>query len=120
MARRAVAEAERADERFALAQAYSVIDWALIVLGRAGEAVFATRALAIFEELGDLSRQAAALNNLGAAAYFGGDWTGAISFYERSTEASRRSGNEVQAALGAMNSWEHEPPIMPGSDCTTT
>ena len=99
-------EAETAGERFALAQAYSVIDWALIVLGRAGEAVLAQRALAIFEELGDLSRQAAALNNLGAAAYFSGDWTAAIAYYERSAEASRRSGNEVQAALGAMNTGE--------------
>ena len=100
-------EAETAGERFALAQAYSVIDWALIVLGRAGEAVLAQRALAIFEELGDLSRQAAgAVNNLGAAAYFSGDWTAAIAYYERSAEASRRSGNEVQAALGAMNTGE--------------
>ena len=106
VAQRAVAEAETAGERFALAQAYSVIDWALIVLGRAGEAVLAQRALAIFEELGDLSRQAAALNNLGAAAYFSGDWTAAIAYYERSAEASRRSGNEVQAALGAMNTGE--------------
>ena len=76
------------------------------MLGRAGEAVLAQRALAIFEELGDLSRQAAALNNLGAAAYFSGDWTAAIAYYERSAEASRRSGNEVQAALGAMNTGE--------------
>jgi tetratricopeptide (TPR) repeat protein len=106
VARRAVTEAETAGERFALAQAYSVVDWALIVLGRAGEAVLAQRALAIFEELGDLSRQAAALNNLGAAAYFSGDWTAAIAYYDRSAEASRRSGNEVQAALGAMNTGE--------------
>jgi class 3 adenylate cyclase/tetratricopeptide (TPR) repeat protein len=106
VARQAVEQADRSSERFALAQAYSVIDWALIVLGRGGEAVLAPRALAIFEELGDLPRQAAALNNLGAAAYFGGDWTGAIAYYERSAEASRRSGNEVQAALGAMNTGE--------------
>ena len=106
VAREAVEQADRSGERFALAQAYSVIDWALIVLGRPGEAVLAPRALAIFEELGDLPRQAAALNNLGAAAYFGGDWAGAIAYYERSAEASRRSGNEVQAALGDMNTGE--------------
>jgi predicted ATPase len=106
VARRAVDEAERSGERFALAQAYSVIDWALIVLGRPDEAVFALRALAIFEELGDLSRQAAVLNNLGAAAFFAGDWDAALAYYERSMEASHRSGNEVQAALAAMNRGE--------------
>ena len=103
VARRAVEAAKQSGERFALAQAYGVMDWALIVLGRPEEAVHASLALAIYEELGDLSRQAAALNNLGAAAYFEGRWDVAVTFYERSKDASLRSGNAVQAALGSMN-----------------
>jgi class 3 adenylate cyclase/tetratricopeptide (TPR) repeat protein len=103
VAERAAEAAGRCGERFALAQAYGVLDWALIFLGRPSEAVFAPRALALYEELGDLSRQALILNNLGAAAYYSGHWDDAAAFYERSKEASRRAGNEVQAALGALN-----------------
>ena len=113
VARRAVEQASEAGERFALAQAYGATDWALIVLGRADEAVFTAKALAIYEELGDLPRQAAALNNLGAAAYFEGRWDVAGDYYDRAREASRRSGNEALAAIGG-----HEPggdPRQPGS-----
>ena len=106
VARRAVEQASEAGERFALAQAYAATDWALIVLGRADEAVFMAKALAIYEELGDLPRQAAALNNLGAAAYFEGRWDVAGDFYDRAREASRRSGNEALAAVAAMNQGE--------------
>ena len=103
---RGVEQAEDAGERFALAQAYAVIDWALIVLGRADEAVFMAKALAIYEELEDLPRQAAMLNNLGAAAYFEGRWDVASDYYERAREASRRSGNEALAALAGANHGE--------------
>jgi tetratricopeptide (TPR) repeat protein len=106
VAGRAIEEASAAGERFALAQAYAVMDWALIVLGRADEAVFTAKALAIYEELGDLPRQASALNNLGAAAYFEGRWDVAGDYYERAREASRRSGNEALAAVAAMNQGE--------------
>ena len=106
VARRAVEQASEAGERFALAQAYAATDWALIVLGRADEAVFMAKALAIYEELGDLPRQAAALNNLGAAAYFEGRWDVAGDFYDSAREASRRSGNEALAAMAAMNQGE--------------
>jgi tetratricopeptide (TPR) repeat protein len=106
VAERAVEDATEAGERFALAQAYAVMDWALIVVGRADEAVFSTKALAIYEELGDLPRQAAMLNNVGAAAYFEGRWDVAGDYYERAREASRRSGNEVLAAMAAMNQGE--------------
>ncbi len=106
VARRAVDAADRSGERFALAQAYGVIDWALIMLGRADEAVHAPLALAIYEELGDLARQAAALNNLGAASYFEGRWDVALTYYERSRHAFLRCGNEAQAAIGSMNSGE--------------
>ena len=101
--RAAVHQAQRTGERVALAQAYGVMDWALIMLGRPTEAVHTTLALAIYQELGDLPRQAAAENNLGAAAYFDGRWDEAAACYERSRELSRRVGNAVQAALATMN-----------------
>ncbi len=106
VAQRAIQLAKRSEERFALAQAYNVLDWALIMRGRAEEAVHASMALAIYEELGDLARQASALNNLGAAAYFEGRWDTALGFYERSRAAFRRSGNEVQASVVATNTGE--------------
>jgi tetratricopeptide (TPR) repeat protein len=103
LAERAVQKAEHAGERRALAQAYAVVDWAHIMLGHPERAVYGTRALALYEELGDISAQAAITNNLGAQAYFDGRWEDAIGFYERSRAASLRAGNAVHAAIGALN-----------------
>jgi class 3 adenylate cyclase/tetratricopeptide (TPR) repeat protein len=103
VAERAVHEAEQAGELRALAQAYAVMDWAHIMVGHPERAVYGTRALALYEELGDLPAQAAITNNLGAQAYFDGRWDDAIGFYERSRAASLRAGNAVHAAIGALN-----------------
>ena len=96
-------EAQRAGELRALAQAYTVIDWAHIARGHPKRATFGQRALALYEELDDIGAQAVVTNNLGAQAYFDGRWDDAVEFYSRSRSASLRVGDAVHAAMAAMN-----------------
>jgi predicted ATPase/class 3 adenylate cyclase len=96
-----VAEAPGAEE--ALAQALYVLDWAYATLGRFDEAVYSERALAIYEELGDLERQGAILNNLGAIAYYQARWTEAVGLYERAEQVWERSGDRWSASFAIVN-----------------
>ncbi|HEY6963039.1 MAG TPA: tetratricopeptide repeat protein [Gaiellaceae bacterium] len=61
------------------------------------------RALAIFEELGLLHRQATVLNNMGVHAYYDGDWETALELYQRSEEAVRRAGDVLTGGHAANN-----------------
>ena len=92
-----VAEAPGAQE--ALAQAQYVLDWAYATLGRFDEAVYSERALAIYEELGNLERQGAILNNLGAIAYYQAKWTEAVGFYERARTGLGAVGRPLVGVL---------------------
>ncbi|MGA2522104.1 MAG: adenylate/guanylate cyclase domain-containing protein [Acidimicrobiales bacterium] len=96
-------EAQAAGERDALANALKVLDWANMDLGRLDEPVNWTRALALFEELGDLTGQASVLNLLGGLAYWRGDWTQALDLYRRAQSMVRRTGNSVIAAFYVNN-----------------
>jgi predicted ATPase/class 3 adenylate cyclase len=99
--RRAIEEAEAAGEREALAHAYYLLDWALIDVGKADEAVYSEPALAIYQDLGDLSGQTTVLNNMAGFAYLTGDWTEALERYRRAREASLKAGDSVNAAVPA-------------------
>jgi class 3 adenylate cyclase/tetratricopeptide (TPR) repeat protein len=101
--RRAIDEAERVGARDVLAHAYHVLDWAYLGLGRPDEAVYSGRAIAIHEELGDLDRLAAALNNLGIRAYLEGRWDEALELIERSRQTCETVGDRARASLAAMN-----------------
>ena len=90
--KRTVEVAGGTDAQEALAQAQYVLDWAYATLGRFDEAVYSERALSIYEELGNLERQGAILNNLGAIAYYQAKWTEAVGFYERAQKVWERSG----------------------------
>ena len=100
---RAIAEGEAAGEERAIAHACHVLDWALHDAGRPEEATHSPRALAIYERLGDLDRQAAVLNNLGAFAFYAGDWREAVVLYRRAGNASAAAGDVVNAAFGDCN-----------------
>ena len=100
---RAVHEAGTAGDRRAVAEAYRVLDWAYIDLGRADLATNSAAALAIYEELGDLSGQGEVLNNLGGFAYYQGRWEDALELYARSGAAIKRTGNLVDAAAATIN-----------------
>jgi tetratricopeptide (TPR) repeat protein len=101
--RRAVGEAERAGNRKALAQALFILDWAHAELGRPGEANGSARALALYEDLGDLAGQAVVLNGMGGFAYWEGRWDDALELYRRGREACERLGDSVTAADGTYN-----------------
>ena len=96
-AERAIAEAERAGDRDALAHALYLHDAAGVYLGHSVDESFSRRALAIYEELGDLSGQAIVANNLAGFAYFAGRWSDAARLYETSREARLRAGDPVEA-----------------------
>ncbi|HKG66804.1 MAG TPA: adenylate/guanylate cyclase domain-containing protein [Solirubrobacteraceae bacterium] len=103
LCRAAIPAAEAAREDRALAHACYVLDWALVESGRAVEAGFSDRALAIYRRLGDVGREAAVLNNAGGFAYRDGRWKDAMDLYVQGAEASARSGNSANAAFGDCN-----------------
>jgi class 3 adenylate cyclase/tetratricopeptide (TPR) repeat protein len=100
---RAVDEAKRAHDKRTLANAYFVIDWAHVGLGRPAEATRSAEALALYEEIGDLSGQAGVLMGMGAFAYWQGRWDDARELYDRGRLLRERLGNVVAAADGTFN-----------------
>jgi class 3 adenylate cyclase/tetratricopeptide (TPR) repeat protein len=101
--RRTIEVAEGPATHEALAQAQYVLDWAYATLGRFDEAVYSERALAIYEELGNLERQGAILNNLGAIAYYQAKWIEALDYYERAQQVWERSGDRWSASFAVVN-----------------
>ncbi len=99
----AVSEAQAAGEQDALANALKVLDWANMDLGRLDQPVNWTRALALFEDLQDLTGQASVLNMLGGFAYFRGEWTRALELYRRAQAMVRRTGNSAMDAFYMNN-----------------
>jgi tetratricopeptide (TPR) repeat protein len=103
---RAIEEAERADEKEALAHAYNSLDWALIEAGREVRPIHSDRALAIYAELGDLGRQASIWGNSGVFAQWVGNWSESLELFEKAREAKERVGDAVDAALAVSNAGE--------------
>lgn len=103
LARQAMAEAEESGEQQALARSYQVLDAAYNMLGQPSKAVFASKALEIYERIGDLPGVAIVTNNLGGQAYFEGRWDAAVEFYSRAQDAFRRAGNEFEVASSLAN-----------------
>jgi tetratricopeptide (TPR) repeat protein len=101
---RAIEDAEASDADGALARACYNLDAALIESGHPqSEAVHSARALEIYRRLGDLRRESAVLNNLGAFAYREGRWDEAVELYRRAGETSERAGGVADAAFGDFN-----------------
>jgi tetratricopeptide (TPR) repeat protein len=100
---RAITEAEKARANDALAQAYFMLDWAYVTLGRPAEAVYSERAIAIYEELGNLDLLAWVLNNLGGYRYLDGKWDEAIDLASRARDTFRKIGDDTNALIVALN-----------------
>jgi len=100
---RAIDAAEAAGEKVALAEALRVRAWASMELGHLDAYADAERTLAIYEDLDDLPGQANALNLLGMAAYWRGDWNGAMEYYQRGLVIDRRTGSPVKAVFEQYN-----------------
>lgn len=99
----AVARAKEASDRKAVADAYLVMDWSLLELGRADEATHLQEALDNYEAVGDRHSVASVYNAMGGVAYFQGRWGEAVELYERMVEMKERLGDPVHAANGLLN-----------------
>ncbi|HET7647248.1 MAG TPA: tetratricopeptide repeat protein [Gaiellaceae bacterium] len=100
---RAIEEATGANALDALAQAYFLLDWAYVALGRPAEAVYSVRAIAIYEELGNFDLLAWVLNNLGGYTYLEGRWDEAIELAARARDTFRKIGDDTHALIAALN-----------------
>jgi class 3 adenylate cyclase/tetratricopeptide (TPR) repeat protein len=103
LADRAIVEALSAPDDAALARAYLVSDWANRVLGSSEVSGYGEMALALYERLGDLDGAGKASNNLGAIAYFDGQWDDAVRWYRKALDAYHRCGNEASTAVAGSN-----------------
>jgi tetratricopeptide (TPR) repeat protein len=100
---RGVAEARRAHDDEALAQAYQALDAAYYGTGRLDLVVHSPRALAIYERLGDLGRQALMLNNMGVFAKDRSDWDEARALYDRARHLFEVTGDRPYETLVKFN-----------------
>jgi tetratricopeptide (TPR) repeat protein len=103
---RAIADAEASDARDALGTALYVLDMAYLSLGQRAKATHSRRAVAIFEELGDLTSMGNALNMLGMLALHGGHWDEALDFYGQAADSWAQAGDRWNAAFAALNTAE--------------
>jgi len=101
-AERAIQDARALGDRQALADALMAADSAELCLGRPAKTRM-LEALALYQELGDLSNEARLRCNLGYGAYLEGDWNTALEWFEGYRSASIQSGNSLDAAIAASN-----------------
>jgi predicted ATPase/class 3 adenylate cyclase len=101
--RRAEREARRGRAPDALAGAYKILDIALLENGEIEKANYSGRALAIYEELGDLRNQTITLNNLGLIAHDLSEWDRSRQLYERSLAVAEQIGDRSLGALVKYN-----------------
>lgn len=95
--------ADRCGARDVLARALFLRDAADVARGQYHGERWAERALVIWEELGNVSWQAKALNQLGMRAYFEGRWDDALSYYRQACAGFERVGDQWYAAITASN-----------------
>ena len=98
-----VAGALAVGDQMQLATAYMLLHLAHTQLGSPERVAYRGLALPIFEELGELKRQAIALNNLGIDYYYEGDWARALDCYERSRGLFERIGDVTSVAMATNN-----------------
>ncbi len=101
--RRGIRLASRIGARDALAQAYQALDSAYFDLDQLDRAVYSSRALAIYEDLGNLGQQALTLNNMGVFAKELSRWSDARAMYDRARELFEQIGDRAYEALVKYN-----------------
>jgi class 3 adenylate cyclase/tetratricopeptide (TPR) repeat protein len=102
-ARRAVTEAEQADDPESLGAAYLVLGWASGDLGKDDSLAYLQRSLDAYQRAGNRVRQVALLSNLGVACGWEGRWDEAMSYYARARAESLKIGSRVDAELAQIN-----------------
>lgn len=103
VAKQAIELAERCSDLRALAEASEFADVAEIAMGVPGALARTERAVAIYEELGDLGAQARGHNTLGVIAYFNGRWPEAVEHYRAAEAAYVGAGQRWLAANAGGN-----------------
>ena len=86
-----------------LGHAYYVLDWALTDTGSPERHRYRPLIVEVYEQLDGDPRQGTALNNLGANAYFEGQWTEALEYYRRAQESQARIGDVIGQAMTVNN-----------------
>jgi class 3 adenylate cyclase/tetratricopeptide (TPR) repeat protein len=101
--KQAMEESARIGDMHSVAQAYGLLDWALIESGQEKQPLYLPRALKIYEQLGDLPWQAFVLNNLGVLAQWAGRWDEAVDLLQRASDIRMKLGGVVDAAFYSSN-----------------
>ena len=101
-AQNAIEQARSAGNRDALAEALYTAGSAQQAIGE-GDTSNILEALAIYEELGDLSQEANVRGNLGCADFIVGRWDEALEWFNSKREICLRAGNVAGAASAASN-----------------
>ena len=100
---RAIEIAEPAGALDVVGSALHVLDLSDVYAGRQGDEDRVRRALALFEQSGNLPRQAEAWNHLGIRAYFAADWNLARERYQQARAIYLRCGDEWGATYASAN-----------------
>jgi len=104
-AERAVEEAEASGSRQALAEAYDILDVVNLDLGRPS-GTYWDKAIAIFEEVGDLKEQMRLLVNRGVGLQAEGRFDDAMARYGQARQIAEQIGDAYVSALLKMNEAE--------------
>lgn len=99
----ALAEAEMRGDRPAIAHASNWLSYALLHLGDDRHEEFATKALSLYEEVGALPWEAAALNSLAMSRKRVGRWSESIDLYQRARERTAALGDPIAQAIVSYN-----------------
>ncbi|MFL6021998.1 MAG: ATP-binding protein, partial [Marmoricola sp.] len=99
----AVDHAERVGDTESEAHACLVVQACNGELGQVADIGYGQRSLALFTELGNVQFQGKALNNLGVALYFRGEWSPAAEHYQQAAERFDAAGDVMEAAAARSN-----------------
>jgi class 3 adenylate cyclase/tetratricopeptide (TPR) repeat protein len=100
---RAADEAGTAGSRETMAWAYMLLDAVSAEIGVPETIPYGRVALSIYEELGDLPKQASALVNLGARAYYEGRWDEVRELNDRARALYQQTGDTAALANSTFN-----------------
>ncbi len=85
------------------AHAHYLLHLVLTTLGDPRRSEHRTQALPVYVGLGNVSKQASILNNLGMDAYYEGRWSEAVELFDRSRQCEEEDANDVGSAVSESN-----------------
>jgi tetratricopeptide (TPR) repeat protein len=103
LSQEALIQAEQVGAEFVIARALHMLEISEVAQGRAGDEPRVLRALALFENCGDFTRQAHMWLQLGVEAYYGGAWDRAVDCYEHARQLYEQAGDDWNMAIASAN-----------------